>query len=39
MSQFSVALQTIPISVKEEMDRRAKRLRLSRTDYLKALVL
>jgi hypothetical protein len=30
---------SIPISVKEEMDRRAKRLRLSRTDYLKALVL
>jgi hypothetical protein len=30
---------SIPVSVKEDMDRRAKRLRLSRTDYIKLIVL
>jgi hypothetical protein len=30
---------SLPKSVKEEMDRRIERLRMSRTDYLKAMVL
>jgi hypothetical protein len=30
---------SIPVSVKEDMDDRAKRLRLSRTDYIKLIIL
>jgi hypothetical protein len=30
---------SLPLSVKEEMDRRAKRLRITRSDYLKFMVL